>query len=293
MPLKHARKAASSHWFDRLARFGYGSKGLVWGVVGLLAARVALGDSDEQADFAGALGEIGEQPMPAILLVLLAVGLTGYTGWRLMQGLADLEEEGSDLVGWAKRLSYIGVGGTYGFFAVYAIGILAGWSTDDEGEVQDLTAMVLGWPLGTWLVGIAGVVVIAAGLVEIYYAVSRKFEVELGEDRFGPFERVCLLCTGAFGHFARGVVYSAAGFFALRAAVEFDPDEARGLAETFRELSEQPFGVYIVGAIGVGFISFGIYCILLAFHRHIPNEGLARGRKGGSGAGSTQGFSTE
>jgi len=277
MPVAHVRSALSGPWFDRFARAGYTAKGIIFGVVGLLAARVALGERGEQADFYGALGEIGEQPLRWLLLGLLGLGLAFYAAWRVAQGLLDVEGEGSDLRGWAKRSAYIGVGGMYGLLAVYSIGILAGWSTE-EGEIRDLTATVLGWPFGRWLVGAAGVVVVGSGLLELYFALSRKFEVELGRDDLGRFERVCLICAGGFGHTARGVVYSAAGIFAVRAALDFDPDEARGLAETFRELTEQPFGHLLVGGIAAGFISFGIYCGLLAFHRHIPNEGLARGR---------------
>jgi hypothetical protein len=88
----------------------------------------------------------------------------------------------------------------------------------------------------------------------------------------------CILWTGGLGHVARGVVCGAVGLFAIRAAVEFDPDEARGLADTFRELANQPYGVWIVGFVAAGFIAFGLYCLLLAVHRHIPNEGLIRGR---------------
>jgi hypothetical protein len=277
MPLEHARNALASHWFDRLARFGYASKGLVFGVVGILAIRVGLGEAGEQPDFPGALGEIGEQPLKGLLLIILAAGLLFYGTWRIVQGLADLEEEGSDVLGWLKRLAYVGAGTIYGMFGIYAVGILGGWSTDN-GEIRDLTAQALGWPMGQWLVGAVGAVVIGSGLAEIYFAISRRFEVELGRDDLGRLERACLLLSGGLGHLARGAAYCAAGVFAIRAAIDFDPDEARGLAETFQELATQPYGWLIVSAIAAGFIAFGFYCLLLAFHRHIPNEGLMRGR---------------
>ncbi|MBA4156070.1 MAG: DUF1206 domain-containing protein [Gemmatimonadetes bacterium] len=277
MPAETVRRALASHWFDRFARFGYAAKGMAFGVVGLLAARVALGQSQEQADFPGAFAEIGEQPLNAVLLIVLAAGLFAYSGWRIVQGVADVGGEGTGVKGWVKRGGYVLVGLSYGVLAVYAAGILAGWSTDD-GEIRDWTASVLAWPFGQWLVGLAGALVLGSGVVELYFAFSRTFEVELGSDDVNRFERFCLLCTGWYGHAARGVVYSAAGVFTIRAAVQFDPDEARGLAETFRELAAQPYGAWIVGFIAAGFVAFGAYCILLAFHRHIPNEGLMQGQ---------------
>jgi len=279
----------TSHWFDRYARVGYASKGVAWGVLGIVVLRLAFGDVGEQADFYGALAAIDDQPFNAVLLVLLAAGLFGYAGWRIVQGALDVEGEGNDAWGWLKRSSYVFVGLWYGVFGVYAAGILAGWSTDgEEEEIRDWTAMALGWPAGEWLVGAVGLIVIAGGLIELYYAFTARFEVEIGDTDRGWVERACVMCTGWYGHAARGVVYTAAGFFAVRAAVEFDPDEARGLAETFQELLTQPFGGWIVGFVGAGFVSFGLYCVLLAFHRHIPNESVFRGRggdKGGRAAG--------
>jgi hypothetical protein len=275
-----ARNIVTSHWFDKYARVGYAAKGVAWGVLGVIVLRLALGDFDEQADFYGALAAIDDQPLNAVLLILLAAGLLSYAGWRLVQGGLDVEGEGTDARGWVKRISYIFVGLWYGVFGVYTAGILAGWSTDgDEEEIRDWTATALGWPAGQWIVGAVGVIIIGTGLLELYYAFTAKFEIEVGDnsDR-GWFERMCVMCTGWYGHAARGLVYSAAGFFAVRAAVEFDPDEARGLAETFRELLIQPYGRWIVTFLGAGFIAFGIYCVLLAFHRHIPNESLFRGR---------------
>jgi hypothetical protein len=281
MPERAFRQAIASDWFDLYARFGYASKGVVWGLVGLLAVRVALGEHDEQADFYGALGEIGDQPLNAAFLILLSIAMLGYAAWRIIQAIADVEGEGRGAVGYFKRFLYLTVGLTYGFFGVYSIGILAGWSTDEDNEVRDLTAMALGWPAGEWIVGTVGGLILVAGLAELYVVVSRRFEVELGRDDLGRFERWCLLCSGSYGHAARGIIYSAAGVFAIRSAIDYDPDEARGIAETFRELATQPYGNLIVGAIALGFIAFGAYCILLAFHRHIPNEGLIRGRGDG------------
>lgn len=269
MPRETARRAIASDWFDRFARFGYAAKGVVFGVVGMLAARVAMGSAGEQPDVAGAMGEISEQPLRLVQLGLLAAGLVSYSLWRITQGTADLQGEGRGFRGWSKRLAYVSVGLVYGGFAIYAVGVMAGWSTED-GELRDVTAMVLGWPGGQWLVGAVGLGVLIAGLVEIFFAVSRRFEIEIGPDSIGRFQYGLLVGTGALGHAAQGAVYIAAGYLFFRAALRYDPEDAAGLAETFRKLATQPFGPYLVWAAALGFLCFGIYCLMLAFHRHIP-----------------------
>jgi hypothetical protein len=271
------RSALASDWFDTYARLGYAAKGLSFGVIGVLMVRVALGDRGERADFAGAMEEMSAQPLLAALLVAMSVGLLGYAVWRIIQGVADVEGEGRGALGLAKRGIYVVIGLLYLGFSAYALGILFGWSTQ-EGAVQDWTATILGWPGGRWLIGAVGVGVLVGGLAELWFALSARFQVELGRDDFGTFERVCLLCAGGVGHAGRSLVYSAAGVFAVRAAWEFDPDEARGLADTIRELADQPFGPWLVGFAAAGFVAYGVYYGLLALHHHLPNEGLMRGR---------------
>jgi hypothetical protein len=277
-----ARQALASDWFDGFARFGYASKGLSFAAMGILMVRVALGQQSERADFAGAVEEMTAQPLLIGLLILLCVGLFGYAIWRVIQGVADLEREGGDWTGMAKRAMYVAVGVSYAGFAVYGVGILLGWSTE-EGAVRDWTATVLGWPFGRWIIGVVGLAVLASGLAELWFALSGSFQVELGRDDIGKFQKVCLICTGGVGHAGRALVYSAAGVFAIRAALNFDPDEARGVAETIRELALQPYGSWIVAFAATGFIAYGVYYCLLAFHHHMPNEGLMRGRNGAGG----------
>jgi len=277
MVLKGTRKALASEHFDTFARLGYAAKGVSFGVIGIMMARVAIGQQSERADFAGAMEEMSSQPLLAGLLVLLAIGMIGYAVWRLMQGIADLEGEGSDALGLAKRGIYVIIGLTYLFFAVYALGILAGWSTE-EGQVQDWTATIMSWPLGRWLIAAAGVGVLIGGLSELWFALSRRFQVELGSDDIQGFERISIMVAGCAGHAGRSLVYSAAGVFAIRAALDFDPDEARGIADTIRELSDQPYGPYMVAFVSLGFIAYGVYYCLIARHHHLPNEGLIRGR---------------
>lgn len=271
-----ARQAVSSIWFERLARLGYSAKGLVFAVIGILCARVALGDRQEDADATGALEILGDQPVTVVLLVILAVGLTGYSLWRMAQAFLDVEGEGSSASGIANRAIYFSIGVSYGFLAVVSVLVLTGWRRQEGDEgVREITALALELPLGPWLVGVAGAVIMLAGLRELLVAVTGRFREEYRQERLSTIERGAALWTGWYGHFARGVAFGLAGFFAVRAAATYDPDEAKGLADTFRALADEPFGTPMLLAIAAGFIAFGLYCGLLALHRHIPNDAAA------------------
>src|SRR5688500_3445583 len=82
-----------------LGRFGLAAKGTVYVLIGIAAARAALGTGDQTIDSYGALGRIAQMPLGPWLVGAVAVGLAGYTLWRCVQALLDTERKGSDLKG--------------------------------------------------------------------------------------------------------------------------------------------------------------------------------------------------
>lgn len=266
----------ASPWFDRVARFGYASKGAVFAVVGGLAIARGAGSGGEAEDTPGAIEAVRDVPLHEVLLGLLAVGLAGYAAWRVVQALLDAEGEGLGWKGLTKRSIYLGIGGFYAYLAFFAAGVIFGMRSNENG-VQDITATVLGWPGGRVLVGLVGVGVIVGGINEIVFAVRGKYREEFKRKRMAGWERGAMNVVGWWGHVGRGVVYGLIGYLVIRSAVTFDPDDAAGLAEAFRALEEQPYGGPMLVAAGAGFLAFGIYCGLLALRGEIENREAVHG----------------
>ena len=61
--------------FEKLARFGYAAKGIVYFIVGLLAAQAAIETGGRTTDTSGTLQEIVVQPFGKFLLSLVTVGI--------------------------------------------------------------------------------------------------------------------------------------------------------------------------------------------------------------------------
>ena len=53
------------------------------------------------------------------------------------------------------------------------------------------------------------------------------------------------------------------------AALEADPAEARGLAGALATLARQPYGPWLLGAVAVGFVAYGVYLFLEARYRRV------------------------
>jgi hypothetical protein len=255
---------------ERLGRAGLVAQGVLYGVVGILAVQVALGGREESPDKGGALQTIAEQPLGRGLLVLLALGLAGYAVWRLAQGFLDRDSEGEGLKGLAKRGGAIARGGWYGALAAFTVGrIVSGESSGGGSSEQKTTAGVFDLPLGRYIVYAAGLAFFAAAAFNGYRAVTCKFNKKLKTHEMNDVEEAAATGVGIAGHLARFVVWGLVGLFLVRAAWEFDPKQARGLDGALLELSQQPYGPVLLGAVAVGLIAYALYCFVQARYRKI------------------------
>jgi hypothetical protein len=220
-----------------------------------------------------------EQPLDVLFLTVLSLGLFAYAAWRFAYMLADPEDLNGSARGWMQRLIMLGVGVTYAGFGVYAVALLLGMRRDDDG-IEEETAVVMELPYGEWVVAAVGAGVAVAGLHELYIAFTARFREEFRNARMADWERHLVLAVGWWGHAARGAIYCAAGFYGVKAGVTYDPDEARGFADTLWEIATGPMGTWLLLFIAAGLVSFGAYSLLLALHRHIPSGMTMRRRSG-------------
>ncbi len=85
-----------SSGFEWLSRAGFVARGLIYGIIGVLALRLALGHGGRTTNQQGALQTVAHQPLGKVLLALLAVGLGGYALWRFARAAIGHGPEGTD-----------------------------------------------------------------------------------------------------------------------------------------------------------------------------------------------------
>ena len=262
------RRAGKSPWVERLGRAGLVAKGALYALVGILAFKVALGGREESPDKTGALRTIAEQPFGKVLLVLLAAGLAGYALWRIAQAIFDRDDEGEGPTGLAKRATALGKAAWYAILFVLTASVLVGGSTGD-GNQQEATAGVFDLPLGRYLVYAAGLAFLGAGGFNGYRAVTCKFKDKLKTGEMDEKEEQAATAIGVLGYLARCVVFALIGVFLVKAAWEYDPNEARSLDGALLELTQQPYGGLLLGAVAVGLLAYAFYCFVQARYRRI------------------------
>ena len=90
-PRKAAQDAANPRrWVVWLARAGYGGRGLVYAVIGGIALAAAVGQGQAEGS-RGAPLSLTDEPGGTWVLAFLAVGLVGYSLWRVIQAILDAD----------------------------------------------------------------------------------------------------------------------------------------------------------------------------------------------------------
>ncbi|MEU0075009.1 DUF1206 domain-containing protein [Streptomyces sp. NPDC006332] len=264
-----ARRMARGSAAESAARAGLTARGVIYLLVGVLALQIAFGDSEHQADRGGALAEIAEKPLGAVLLWALGIGLVGMALWRLSEVVFG--SVGPDGRKARKRLMAAVRCVFYSFVAYSVLSFAAGsgGSSSSDKQSKDVTARVLEAPAGQWLVGAAGVGIVVAGVWIAGRAVLRKYHDKLKLGEMSPRTRRLVDVTGVGGGAARGVVFAAAGGFAVRAAIEYEPDKAKGLDDTLRSFAETPLGPWLLVCVAAGLVLFGLFSFAMARWRRV------------------------
>jgi hypothetical protein len=260
-------KVAHSRGFELLARAGFVARGLIYGIVGILAVKLALGAGGNTVSQNGALETIARQPFGKVLLILVAIGLGGYALWRLFRALLGHGPEDSDSA--FDRVVALASGLVYAGLCAIAVEILLGSGGNGSGSAHKTTAGVLGWPGGTWLVGIAGAVLIGVGLYQGYRGLSREFLEDSKTEEMSPMVKRWIEWIGTFGHLARMVVFGLVGVFLIKAAIDFNPNKAVGLDGALAKLAQASYGPFLLGIVAAGLIAFGVYSLSDARYRRI------------------------
>ena len=248
---------------------GYAAKGVVYLVVGALSARAAFGLGGATTDSRGALLTILSEPFGTLMLALIGIGLIGYVLLRLVQAFMDPEHKGSDAKGIALRIGYLISALVYAGLAWFALRLASGVGGTNSDQSQGWIVRLFSLPLGRWLVGIAGLLVICGGLYQLYKAYSADFSEHLRWNEMSATERTWVVRLGRLGLAARGIVQCLVGLFLGQAALLFDPGKVQGTRGALESLARPPFGLWTVGVVAAGLAAYGIFMLAAARYSRI------------------------
>lgn len=258
------RQAAGGRPLDRLARLGLVCRAVLYLLIGALALQVAFGAGSEEADSSGAIETLADQPFGTVTLWLMLVGFAALALWQLTEAVVGTDGIGARVTAAART-------GLYGLLgASLATLLLAGDEIkSSDQQTRDLTAMALELPAGQLLVGAIGLGGLGLGCYWLYKGVTRRFFRDLHTEQISPRTRSVVATLGLGGYPARGVVAGLAGVFLVQAAIQYEPDEAKGVDATLRSFADTTAGPWLLVVIAVGLLLFAAYCMCEARWRRV------------------------
>jgi hypothetical protein len=252
---------------ERLARLGYASIGVVYMIVGGLAAAAGLGKGGSTGGHESALLVILRQPFGKVALGIIALGLVGYTLWRFASAFSDSENRGSDTKGWAIRAASVGRGLVYGLITIEVVRLMMngrGGGSGGEQEAKHWTARLMEQPFGPWLVGAVGLGIVAYGAYQLYAAWDAKLSKRLSLGEIDDRVRRKVVAISRFGIGARALVFFVIGGSLVVAAMKKSPDAAHGTSGALASLPDP-----LLAVVGVGLAAYGVYALVNARYRRI------------------------
>jgi hypothetical protein len=248
-----------------LGRAGLVARGVVYGVIGVLALKLALGSGGKTTSQSGALQTIAREPFGEVLLIALAIGLGAYALWSVIDAVAGSRPDDDDAL--KRRVSAIASAIAYGALCLVAVKIVVG-ARASSGSPRPAAAGILGWPGGPVIVAIAGLVVLGVGVYQGYKGLARTFLEDSETARMSQGARRAFTGLGLVGHVARAVIFILIAYGLIKAALTYSAKSAVGLDGALQKLAHASAGPLLLGLIAVGFIAFALYSIADArYHR--------------------------
>ena len=259
---RQAKRAADSRWFEVTARAGYVGSGIVHLLIGYLAVSLGVGNasSGRETDQSGALQQLAAVPGGVVLLWLVAVGTAALTVRLVVEAVVGGRSDSTRA--WANRAKDVGKAVVYGVIAYSAASFAVGAGKSSSGSTRSAAAKALATPGGVFLLLLVAAVAVAIGIGLVVIGVRRSFRKQIVRPPRSLDRPVTVLAV--VGYVGKGVAVVVVGVLVAVAALRSDPDQATGLDGAFDALRSMPGGVFVLVAVGIGFLAFGVYSFFRA-----------------------------
>jgi hypothetical protein len=133
---------------------------------------------------------------------------------------------------------------------------------DSSQQAEEVTAGLLGYAWGPWLVGAVGAGLVVIGLSRAFAGLRGKLSERLKGYEMTEDQRRLAQTAGRLGYIAFGIVMATIGTLAVLAATTLDPKKVGGLDRALDFLRVQPYGPWILGLVAIGLLAYAVYSFM-------------------------------
>jgi len=256
-----AEEVTNSRPLELMARAGFAVSGILHFLVGSIAIRLAMGGQGK-ADVSGAVQELASQPAGPILLWSSFAACVALAIWQTSDAIFDYSHlPKRDKV--LRKLKAAGQAVVFAAFAVTLASFAIGTGKDNSQSTSDFTIALMKAPGGVALLIAIGAGVAITGVVYGIRGIRKSFEKHLRMPPPGTM-RTAVTVLGVVGYIAKGFALLLVGLLIVIATVQSHPEESTGLDGGLKALRDQPFGLYLLAAVGIGLICYGVFQMVRA-----------------------------
>ena len=279
--VRGGRRLARHPAVQLAARAAYLGKTVLYGVVGALALKAALGlRGGRTIDLKEALAVVGAGGVGGAATALVAVANATLGCWFVQDGLSNPQRS---RLGPLQAISRVGQGiGGLGYIALGGIGVrlALGEGVGPSGDeiARAFATRVLAQPTGPLAMAVVGLAAIVVGLRQARLGVTHACLDSLDLDRFSRRFRERLGAVAALGFGTQGALFALVGAFLVQAAFDRQPGEATGTGGALHALATKRDGATLLLAAAVGLLAYALYAGLEGALKRMPGSSRARGR---------------
>ncbi|MGJ3191931.1 DUF1206 domain-containing protein [Paenarthrobacter sp. FR1] len=254
-----AEEASNSRTFAVVARAGYVVSGLLHILIGAIALQLAVGRGGE-ADVSGAVASLASQPAGPFLLWACFAACAALALWQLGNAILG-QRTGSNKLG--KRLSAVGQAMVFAALAATIISFVVGKGQNSRESSSDVTVTLMKAPFGMFLLIAAGAGIAITGIVFAVRGFRQTFTKDLSLSSARTVRKF-QVGVGVVGYIAKGIALFLVGLLVVIATVRAQPEQSTGLDGSLKALREQPYGPYLLAAVALGLIAYGLFLMVKA-----------------------------
>ncbi|WP_256871340.1 DUF1206 domain-containing protein [Paenarthrobacter nitroguajacolicus] len=255
-----AEEASNSQAFAAVARAGYAVSGLLHLLIGVIAIQLAVGRGGE-ADVSGAVTELANKPAAPLLLWACFGACAALALWQLGNAILGYRILPDNKL--TKRLSALGQALVFAALAATIMSFVVGRGQNSRESSSDFTVTLMKAPFGVFLLVAIGAGVAITGIVFAVRGFRRKFTKDLALSSSQGVHKF-QLWVGVAGYIAKGIALFLVGLLVVIAAVRAQPEQSTGLDGSLKALKEQPYGPYLLAAVALGLIAYGLFLMVKA-----------------------------
>ena len=245
---------------EALARFGFFARGIVYLLVGGIAARVTILQRGRANGPADALALTLTGRGGRAVLGVVAAGLFAFVLFRAVQCSRTRRR--------FARIGYAGGALANLFLAVSAVRILLHFRAGgDAAGLREAEARLVSEAWGRGALEVGGAIAVVVGAVEMARGILGKLPPDFTAAIMVRERKRWTSTLARGGVFAHGLVLAVAGASICRAGFEANPRALSGTGAALRTIKRADFGPVLFALVAGGLLAYGLSLFVLAAHR--------------------------